>query len=95
MAFVSMLMTLFGYLIASHMLRSSSVERLTNLPSPYQTSILMRVLNADLFALWDLGTSKVKATFWGRQKASDSDEARSPPLVRASILVFLLCLLGR
>ncbi|KAK7179762.1 hypothetical protein PSPO01_14154 [Paraphaeosphaeria sporulosa] len=94
LSFVSMLMTLFGYLIASQMLHTSSTDQSTRLPSPYQTSILMRVLNADLFALWDLGTNKVKATFWKKAQSNDSDKARSPPLLRASILVFLFCLFG-
>ncbi|KAL5446676.1 hypothetical protein PMIN07_001393 [Paraphaeosphaeria minitans] len=94
LSFVGMLMTLFGYLIASQMLRTSSAEQSTRLPSPYQTSILMRVLNADLFALWDLGTNKVKAMFWKKEKSNDSGNARSPPLLRSAILVFLFCLFG-
>jgi hypothetical protein len=95
LTFVSMLMTLFGYLIASQMLRTSSAEQSTGLPSPYQTSVLMRVLNADLFALWDLGSKKVKTIFWAKQQSSDSDDARSPPVLRTSILVFLCCLFVR
>lgn len=90
-----MLMTLFGYLIASQMLRTSSTDQSTMLPSPYQTSILMRVLNADILALWDLGARKMEDVFWLKKLSSDSDDARSPPLLRTSIVVFLFCMFGR
>lgn len=95
LSFVSMQMTLFGYLIASRMLRASSADDQVKLPSPYQTSILMRVLNADLLVLWDQGTRKLKKVFWASEQSSDSVDARSPQLVRASVMMFLFCLFGR
>ena len=90
-----MLMTLFGYLVASQMLRTSSAEDQVKLPSPYQTSILMRVLNADVLALWDQGSRKLKKVFWTSEQSSDSGESRSPQLVRTSVMMFLFCLFGR
>ena len=55
----------------------------------------MRVLNADLLVLWVLVTKKFKGIFWAKEHAGNLEEARTPPMLRLSILVFVSCLLGR
>ncbi|KAF2266170.1 hypothetical protein CC78DRAFT_160888 [Lojkania enalia] len=90
---VNILMAIYGYLIARQLLgysENKGNERL--LPSPYQTSILIRVLNAEILTLYDLITERIKDVFWRRERSGERKQ-KSPRILRSSILVFLLCIL--
>ncbi|KAF1995676.1 hypothetical protein P154DRAFT_623765 [Amniculicola lignicola CBS 123094] len=93
---ISILMTIFTYSIAARLLRLSAEQHgHPALPSPYQTSVLMRVLNAEMLALWDLGVAGIKAVFWKREKSEErNEENRTPDMVKTSIWIFVLCVLS-
>ncbi|KAF2465375.1 uncharacterized protein BDR25DRAFT_346241 [Lindgomyces ingoldianus] len=56
LSLISMLMFLFSFTVAQHILRWSGGEDVkpSELPTPYQLSLLIKVLNGELLALWDV-----------------------------------------
>ncbi|KAF2110525.1 hypothetical protein BDV96DRAFT_635562 [Lophiotrema nucula] len=93
-ALVSVLMMIYAYSTASQLLNSSEDHsRQKVLPSPYQTSMLIRVLNAEMLALYELAESKIKSMFWHSERSSDAKrKARAPGTLQSGILVLLLCI---
>jgi hypothetical protein len=63
------------------------------LPTTHQTSILLRILNAELLSLYKVASQKLKGVFW-EKTGSDSRSAQTN-LLRFSILVFSAILCAR
>jgi hypothetical protein len=93
---VGVLMAIYSYSVACELLRASQTrDDLGELPDPYQTSMLVRVLNAELLTLWELGAVEiVRAVFKLRLPIWKSD-IRAARLLQKSILVFVFCLITR
>ncbi|KAF2794006.1 hypothetical protein K505DRAFT_325045 [Melanomma pulvis-pyrius CBS 109.77] len=92
---VSVLMALYAYSIASELLRMSQTQdQHGDLPTPYQTSMLVRVLNAELLSLWELGAVEgLRAVFKMRISTWRSD-LKAPRLLRRTLVVFVSCLVA-
>lgn len=93
---VGIIMTMFAYHSAAQLLHASSQPNAPErLLSPYQTSLLIRVLNADYLSLWDtLLYSRWKSS--KRGEAKDLKSAKGDrKILRASIVVFCLGIFGR
>ena len=89
---IGYLMTITAYNTAASLLRASKSGFHEELPSPYQLSTLLRVLNAELMVLWTLAISKIKRVFWHRERAGDS---RPPRVLRTGVLVFIAGIIAR
>lgn len=98
---VSILMSIYAYSIARDLLYSSmSTDREKLLPSPYQMSVLIRLLNADLLMLWELFTRKIEEIFWKKERSEEAGKGgggdkKFPHLLRASVLFFLFIIFAR
>ncbi|KAF2744677.1 hypothetical protein M011DRAFT_408147 [Sporormia fimetaria CBS 119925] len=93
---VGVVMSMYAYIIAKDLLSvSTSPGPSEQLPSPYQTSVLIRLLNAELLMLWEIFWRKVEEIFWNKER-SENDKAKSvrqfPSMVRASVLFLLFAL---
>ncbi|KAF2662701.1 hypothetical protein K491DRAFT_773231 [Lophiostoma macrostomum CBS 122681] len=93
---VSAMMTMYAYWAARQLLKSSDTTlSVQQLPNPHQLSVLLRMLNADVLAFWDVVARKVIRVFWHKEATSDPNEVnRTPSILRDVILVFLLALLS-
>ncbi|KAF2726617.1 hypothetical protein EJ04DRAFT_571109 [Polyplosphaeria fusca] len=91
---ISMLMTIFGYLMARRLLLHSETQGVeTALPTPYQTSLLIRILSADALSLWDIGFDQVRAIFWLREQSTDSKQSGpSITILRRCLSFFIVCI---
>jgi hypothetical protein len=89
---IGYLMTITAYNTAASLLRASKIGVHEELPSPYQLSMLLRVLNAELMALWTLGWSKIKRVFWHGERTGHS---RPPHIVRTGVVVFIAGIIAR
>lgn len=90
------LMTLFAYSTARQLQNyTQSEDSLKLLPSPYQTSLLIRVLNAEQLPLWDIFTQKFKGIFWYKEQSDKTENLKFPPMLLVTIAVFVVCLLVR
>lgn len=94
---VSAMMTMYAYLAARQLLAASHSEfKVQKLPSSHQTSIMLRMLNADVLVLWTVVSRKLVKVFWQQEATPQSEGARrTPSLLRDAVLVFLLALLSR
>jgi hypothetical protein len=81
------LMSIYSYVTAAQFGRISELDLPTNrLPTPYQMTLIFRVLNAELMTLLNLVTLKLREVFWNRQRSEGAREQSS--LLRASLIVF-------
>ncbi|KAH6633754.1 hypothetical protein C7974DRAFT_471822 [Boeremia exigua] len=78
-ALIGLLMTMHAYTNAATFLRISNRVQPKALLTPHQLSTLLRVLNAEWMALWDLLTSKLKEVFWNGQ--DDANHSHQSPLI--------------
>jgi len=95
---VGVLMPMFAYTIAAQLIRTSSnQDERETLLSPYQTSLMMRVLNAEILSLWELSSQPVgRRALRISKHAEDLDRReKKPTMLRKSALVFILCILAR
>lgn len=94
---VSIVMSIYAYSIAKELLDSSmGPNQGQSLPSPYQMSVLIRLLNAEILTFWELGCAKFSEIFWRRERSQDGERVqRSPRMVKASIGIFVFSLLAR
>lgn len=78
-------MTLFSYILAGRLNRDSKTAN----SSPYATSLVIRLLNAEIPLLWDLAIRRVASLIKNRTPN------KQPPAVRLSLLMFLASLTCR
>jgi len=93
---IAVIMTVYGYITAQQWLRlsKSTPGRASTSPTPYQTSVLLRILNAEYLILLTLICRKIKEVFWHHNK-SDRGLAKTPSLVRQSIWIFVSATVAR
>jgi hypothetical protein len=96
-ALISAIMTLYGYLVAKSFLSvSGSSAGSAKLPSTYQFSILIRVLNADILTLRELCWRRLKTVFWHKQQSTDRrNQQRRGSMVHGSVTMLLICIFCR
>jgi hypothetical protein len=87
---IGCLMALQAYVAAWKILYVQ--DRLEPTISPYQMSVLLRILNAELLALYELVCAKFKDVFWDRSKRCSQ---RGPPALRSSIVIFFASITAR
>jgi len=93
---VSVLMMLYAYSVACELLQKSRTrDFVEDLPTPYQTSMLVRVLNAELLSLWELGFVEVIRTVFKMKLSTWREDLKSPRMLRNTLLVFGCCLFSR
>ena len=84
-------MAIYSYVAASKFLKLSAMSSVPDLlPTTYQTSILLRILNAELFTLCSSAYHKLKKVFWMKER--DDNHKAQAQIVRLSIVVFSVCL---
>lgn len=93
-ALVGFLMAFASYANAASLLRASERDDQDDLPSPHQMSVLLRVLNAEMMTLWDLGLSKFKSVFWDRKKDFEGVQ-RTSPVLNTSLILLLISITAR
>jgi len=95
-ASVGILMAIYGHLASHQLIHDSGSENSkTLLPSPYQTSLIVRAVNGDFLVLWELFSRKIKSIFWKmEQEPEDQHKYRSRTL-RKSVSVFVCCVIAR
>lgn len=93
-ALLGTLMTIYAYSLARDWLYITEQHRRdAKNPTPYQTSVIFGLINADMRALYDLFLGKIKSTFWMNEESGNS--SRSPRILRCSCVVFVLGIIGR
>ncbi|ORY07935.1 hypothetical protein BCR34DRAFT_590145 [Clohesyomyces aquaticus] len=93
-ALVGFLMAFAAYASGLELLRASVDNGdQEQLPTPHQMSVLLRVLNAELMALWDLGVYKIKSAF---RKQDPDREARhkTSPILQTSVYILIAGILA-
>ena len=93
---ISTVMAIHAYTAARQFLSLSDNDQSTTseYPTPYQTGLMIRLLNAELMTLWSMFCHTIKDTFW-RKKASVSGRRNKAPVVRTSLFIFVAALVGR
>jgi hypothetical protein len=91
---VGTMMAIYSYFAASKFMKLSATNIVqSTLPTTHQTSILLRILNAELLTLYKVASQKFKDVFW-EKKSSDGRSAQTK-LLRFSISVFSIILCAR
>lgn len=91
---VGALMAIYSYAAAHQFLRLSCCNRPDiSYPTPYQMSMLIRVLNAEILALYDIIWTHLKEAFWDRKHHRTA--RKTPRLLQGSIVVFVIGVLAR
>lgn len=92
---VGILMIIFAYSTASELLIDGKDDTgKSSLPSPYQFSLIVRLLNAEVLALCEVIWDNIKMSFARKRKAVCTEREPSTTF-RRCILVLTLCLFGR
>ncbi|KAF2744962.1 hypothetical protein M011DRAFT_460452 [Sporormia fimetaria CBS 119925] len=92
-ALVSILMMIYAYTTASELLQSTEQDsRRDVLPSPYQVSILLRVLNAEILVLMELGWERLTRIFWNKERSRDRSSKSSASALQRPILMLTFCI---
>jgi hypothetical protein len=93
---VGVLMAIYSYSIACELLIASQTrDDIGALPDPYQTSMLVRVLNAELLSLWELGSVEILRAVFKLRLPIWKNDIKAPRLLQRTIFVFMLCLITR
>lgn len=93
-ALIGLLMAMYSYSNADTLFRASRIGDHDALPSPYQMNVVLKILNAEIVVLWELGLSKVKRVFWKLESVSDP-VAESPRILSMGLLVLTAGVLTR
>lgn len=89
--FVGCVMVLYSYVVASKLLRLADEDSHGHAhPNPYQVTLLIRVLNADILVIWDM----IRDLF-GKGKRQEEKKSRIPGLLWTSFMIFLFSILCR
>jgi hypothetical protein len=96
-ALIGVIMSMFAYHSAAQLLAASSQPNETKrLPSPYQTSLLLRILSSDYFSIWDtILYSRSKSSQRAGKKAKSSRDQRKKTLLFHPIAILCLGILAR
>jgi hypothetical protein len=96
-AMIGVIMTMFAYRSAAQLLAASSQPNETErLLSPYQTSLLLRILNSDYFSIWDtILYSRSKSSQRAGKKAGSNRDQRKQTLILHSIGILCLGIFAR
>ena len=86
-------MAMYSYVAASKFIQLSASNSIHPLPTTYQTSILLRILNAEFLTFYSLVYHKLKEVFQMRRPKYDT--SAQTQIVRFSILVLTICLSAR
>ena len=87
-------MAIYSYVAASKFIKLSASSSVRDpLPTTYQTSILLRVLNAEFLTLYKSIYHGLKDVFWVKKKSGE-DPAQTQ-ILRFSIFVLSACLCAR
>jgi hypothetical protein len=93
-ALVGVLMTMYGYSIAAQLLWESASEQRTGTGlTPYQISLLIRTLGAEMLALWELSEPKGRRAL--RRVRSKKEQPVSPAALRKAAAILCLDVFGR
>jgi hypothetical protein len=93
---IAAFMVLYSYTAARQLLEASDVSQESkNLPSPHDVAILVRLLNAEAFLLWDLGIYHLRRLFHGKSQSLQRKGNRHSSLVRACLAVLGFSIVGR
>jgi hypothetical protein len=87
---VAALMTMGGFIAARQLLRLSQSPGLhATIPTPYTTSVLMRLLNAEMFLLWDLCFRSILRVFrCGSKTSFDRNMSRTTAVTQVCLVLF-------
>lgn len=89
--FVGCVMVLCSYVVASRLLRLADEDTHAHgHPTPYQITLLIRLLNADILVLWDMIRDMFSAS-----KHPERKNTRIPSLLKTAFGIFLLSILCR
>lgn len=95
-ALVGALMSTFAYSAATQLTAASNSRKEDPaLPTTYQASLLIRVLGADCFSLWEILRSWSNRAFQRRATRTLHKDIRKPAVLKASIIALCLALLAR
>jgi len=95
-ALVSALMSIYAYCAARRLTEASvSQDQSRCLPTSYETSLVVRLLNADYLSLWELSRPWRRWSFRRSTKSESPGRATKPTVLRASIFVLCLAVLAR
>ena len=95
-ALVSALMSTFAYSAATQLTAAShSQDGDREWPNTYQTSLLIRVLGADYFSLWEMLRSWTRRCFQSHTLRASHKDNRKPAVLRASVIALSIALLAR
>jgi hypothetical protein len=87
-------MTMYGYSIAAQLLRASAFEQKSGIElTPYQVSLLIRTLGAEMLALFELSQPNGRRAL-RRLKPKDGHSA-TPDALRKAVVLLCLGVLGR
>lgn len=85
-ALLGVLMSMYAYVNAASLMRTSRSSVGRSLPTSDQVSNVLKLLNAEMMVLWDLMYTKVKRVFW-HHEANDDITRSSPGLLRRCTMV--------
>lgn len=88
-------MTMYSSSLAKRWLHTSLSEgSKPGCPTPYETSIVLRVLNAEILAVVQLCWGKIKSVFWNKENATEA-MVRSSTVMRGAVVAFMIAILAR
>jgi hypothetical protein len=92
---IGCIMLMYGYIAADALLKLSDADSREQIyPNPYEVTLLIRVINADLFVLWDTAANSIKNCFRKGPNAN-APRSRMPNVLRTTMMVLLVSVLCR
>ena len=95
---ISALMTMYSFSLAKTWLHTSnSKDSKSRCPTPYETSIILRVLNAEVLTVFQLWWGKVKKIFWNKEIDSEArtrSSSGSSSVMRGATLAFVIAIIA-
>jgi hypothetical protein len=89
-------MAMYGFIAARQLLEASRLSvQSEKLPSPYNTTTLIRLLNAEITLLWDLFSRYFRQIFRRRSTSRQKKTNRGVYVIRGCAIVFGLALFSR
>lgn len=90
---IGVLMAMYAYTVARQWSQQPNTCPQQLPPTPYQTSLLFRAINAEYQLLLDMAVRKIQDVFW---KATKADKmSRTPSILHWGVVIFTLSICGR